>query len=244
MLPSQVAINEVQATRVLPAEAALKEYTNTVIQPLEADIQTLHRDRVIPTQADQAEFELNSLSPVRLAQENYKLRSQMPAEAALVREKYETERTNTISEFRSDNITPIAGVIGIQKANMEADIESKQKDVETKAYSLNNLLPVQVEVTQRQRDLTQEQIESERAKTMDTRTDGTTVVEGSVGKQKELYDEQIASFVKDANHKVAKMYLDGWITQKTMDEGTLPPSQLNQQNIDDVLQSVRTNNNL
>mgnify|MGYP000439303871 CR=1 FL=1 len=65
-----------------------------------------------------------------------------------------------------------------------------------------------------------------------------------MGKQKDLYDQQIDSFVKDAKHKTAKMYLDGWITQKTLDEGLNAPDQLTNTNIDAVLAALRTANSL
>ena len=69
-------------------------------------------------------------------------------------------------------------------------------------------------------------------------------MEGSVGKQKDLYDQQIDSFIKDAQHKTAKMYSDAWVTQKTLDEGLAPPTQFNEANINSVLAGVRGNNNL
>lgn len=94
-----------------------------------------------------------------------------------------------------------------------------------------------------QSDLVREQIEAARAQTLDTRTDGTTVV-GSIGKQKALYTQQIDSYKKDAEYKVGKMYLDGWITQKTIDEGLTAPSQLTNAQIDSILTKLRANLNL
>ena len=88
-----------------------------------------------------------------------------------------------------------------------------------------------------------EQKEAERSKTLNTRTDGTTIV-GSVGKQKDLYTQQIDSFIKDAKFKTAKMYLDGWITQKTLDEGLTAPSELTNTEINEVLVANRTANGL
>ena len=82
--------------------------------------------------------------------------------------------------------------------------------------------------------------EGNRAKTMDTRSDGTTPVAGMMGKQNELYDQQISSYKRSDEAKVAKMYLDSWITQKSMDEGLTPPSSLTDSNINAVLQSLRT----
>ena len=89
-----------------------------------------------------------------------------------------------------------------------------------------------------------EQRESERAKTLDTRIDGVTPVSGTVGKQKELYTQQIDSFDKDAKYKIAKIYLDGWITQKTLDEGLTAPTELQNTAINAVLSEIRDVNDL
>ncbi len=235
VMPSTVAMNQVQVDRILPAQAAIAEYQNQVLQPLEADLQRLQRDDVIPVAVDIEEFRRDNMLPVELAQQQFILNRRQPAEVNLITEQFETERANTM-ELRSDGLTPITGVIALQKRNLTVDAD-------TKDYVLASQLPRQVELVNRQINLTTEQGESERAKTLDTRTDGATV-EGSVGKQKDLYDQQIDSFIKDAAHKTAKMYLDGWITQKTLDEGLTAPTQLTNNEINDVLATVRTNNNL
>ena len=235
VMPSTVDMNKVQVDRILPAQAAITEYQNRVLQPLEADIQKLQRDRIIPTQADMADFQRDNIQPVELAQQQHILNKRQPAETLLINEQVETQRANTL-DTRTDNLTPITGVLGLQKRNLSVDADIKD-------YNLDNQLPRQVELLENQIDLTGEQYESERAKTLDVRSDGETV-EGSVGKQKDLYDQQIDSFIKDAAHKTAKMYLDSWITQKTLDEGLNAPTQLTNDEINDVLATVRTNNNL
>lgn len=145
----------------------------------------------------------------------------------LLDEQVEKERAQTI-DTRTDG-TKVSGLIGKQKESMVLDID-------TKTYALGNTLPMQLALISEQR-------EAERAKTLDTRTDGGVVV-GSVGKQKDLYTQQIDSFIKDAKYKTAKMYLDGWITQKTLDEGLLAPNELTNTNVDAVLASLRGTNNL
>jgi hypothetical protein len=235
VMPSTVAMNQVQVDRILPAQAAISEYQNRVLQPLEKDLQEIQRDRILPTQAGIEEFKLNSLLPVELGMQQHQLNKRMPAETTLINEQIETQRANTM-ETRQDGLTPISGVIALQKRNLTADAD-------TKDYVLANQLPRQVELVGQQIDLTGEQVESERAKTLDTRTDGATVV-GSVGKQKDLYTQQIDSFVKEAAHKTAKMYLDAWITQKTLDEGLNAPTELTNNEVNAVMNKVRTNNNL
>lgn len=235
VMPSTVAMNEVQVDRILPAQAAIAEFQHRVLQPLEEDIQKLQRDRVIPTQADLADFQRDSMQPVELAQQQFILNLKQPAEVKLLQEQIETQRANTL-DTRQDGLTPVSGVVGLQKRNLMSDADIKD-------YNLANQLPRQVELIGEQITLTTEQSEAERAKTLDTRSDGDPVV-GSVGKQKDLYTQQIDSFIKDAQHKTAKMYLDGFITQKTLDEGLPPPAELGQTNINAVLQGVRQNNSL
>jgi hypothetical protein len=89
-----------------------------------------------------------------------------------------------------------------------------------------------------------EQIEVQRAQTMNTRTDGVTTVVGSIGKQKDLYTQQIDSYKRDAEMKVAKLYSDAWITQKTLDEGLTAPTQFTNTEVNEVLIAIRAANTL
>ncbi len=101
------------------------------------------------------------------------------------------------------------------------------------AYTNANILPLQ-------KNLLQEQIEVQRAQTLDTRVDGATIT-GTLGKQKSLYTQQITSYKNDSELKATKIFSDAWITQKTIDEGVLAPSQFTNTNIDAVLTQIRTN---
>ena len=235
VMPSTVAMNQLHVDRILPAQAAIAEFQNLILQPLERDLQTLQRDRIIPTQADMEDFKRDSMQPIELAQQQHILNQRQPAETDLIREQLETQRANTL-DTRIDGLTPISGVVGLQKRNLISDADIKD-------YNLTNTLPTQVTLLGQQINLTSEQSESERAKTLDTRTDGQMVV-GSIGKQKELYNQQIDSFIKDAQHKTAKLYSDAWITQKTLDEGLTAPTQFTNIEVNEVLTAVRGNNNL
>lgn len=112
--------------------------------------------------------------------------------------------------------------------------ESLIKDVAIKSYQLSSTLVQQFK-------LLEEQTQVQRAQTLNTRVDG-TVVTGAVGKQKDLYTQQIDSYKKDARYKVGKMYLDAWITQKSLDEGLFAPDQLNNTNVNEVLANLRLDN--
>ncbi|RUA13024.1 MAG: hypothetical protein DSY83_12610, partial [Flavobacteriia bacterium] len=235
VMPSTVAMNQIQVDRILPAQAAIAEYQNKTLQRLEADIQTLQRDRIIPTQADIADFQRDSMQPVELAQQQHILNQRQPAETKLIQEQIETQRANTL-DTRQDGLTPVTGVVGLQKRNLVSDADIKD-------YNLANTLPTQLALLGEQIVLTTEQGEAERAKTLDSRSDGETV-EGSVGKQKDLYDQQIDSFIKEAQYKTGKMFLDSWITRKTLDIGVPVPSEFSETTVSNVFNNLRTNNSL
>lgn len=103
-------------------------------------------------------------------------------------------------------------------------------------FNVSQMLPQQLK-------LITEQTESQRAQTLDTRTDG-AVVKGSVGKQKELYSQQITSYQRDAEVKASKLFTDAWITQKTIDEGLNPPNGFTNASIDTILTKLKSNNGL
>jgi len=174
VLPSTVAINQVQSDRVLPAQAAITEFQRKILQPIEADVAKYNRDVTLPATTGIQKFQLEELMPLTKTQEQYKINNDLPLGSALMKEK----------------------------------------------------------------------IESARAQTLDTRTDGVTVVAGVMGKQKELYTQQIDSFKKDAKYKAAKMYLDVWITQKTLDDALLPPEQFQNTAVNEVMEEIRSENGL
>lgn len=103
-------------------------------------------------------------------------------------------------------------------------------------FTLNNMMPQQLV-------LLREQTEAQRANTSDTRTDGALVL-GSVGKQKELYSQQIVSYKRDSETKVAKLFTDAWITQKTIDEGLVAPEGFTNASLDQILAVLKSNNGL
>ncbi len=95
-----------------------------------------------------------------------------------------------------------------------------------------------------QKALIIEQTEVQRAQTMNTRLDNVTTVAGAIGKQKDLYTQQIASYIRDSELKAAKIFADAWITQKTLDEGLTAPTNFTNATVDIVLSKIRTNNSL
>lgn len=100
-------------------------------------------------------------------------------------------------------------------------------------YTLDNILPLQ-------KILVKEQGEVQRAQTLDNRSDNAVVV-GLVGQQKSLYKQQITSYKRDAETKIAKLFTDAWITNKTIDEGLLAPNGFTNASIDQVLSTLKGN---
>lgn len=104
-------------------------------------------------------------------------------------------------------------------------------------YNLDFMLPMQLKSVT-------EQTEAARAQTMDTRSDGITPIVGIIGKQKDLYAQQIISYKRDSETKVAKLFTDAWITMKTIDEGVLPPDGFTNVSLDSILSALKINNEL
>ena len=125
------------------------------------------------------------------------------------------------------------------------------------AYNLANLLPAQkdqllkntqlltneISLFPLKQTMLKEQGESQRAQTLDTRSDALPVA-GVLGKQVLLYSQQIVSYKRDGEMKAAKLFTDAWITMKTIDEGVLPPTGFTNASLDVVLTKIKFNNDL
>lgn len=91
-----------------------------------------------------------------------------------------------------------------------------------------------------QLNVIKEQAEAQRGQTSNTRMDGVTPIAGTLGKQRDLYEQQITSYKQDAKYKVTKLFSDVWMTQKTMDEGLIAPTQFQNAAVDSVVSNMRT----
>lgn len=128
-------------------------------------------------------------------------------------------------------------VTKMQLSGLDVDYCIKKAQKDAAVYQVTDILPAQ-------KTLLKEQGEAQRAQTMNTRSDGVTVV-GAMGKQKDLYTQQIDAYKKDAEYKAGKMYLDAWITQKSLDgDGIAIPNELKEPTINTVLNKIRLNNGL
>ena len=127
-------------------------------------------------------------------------------------------------------------IMPLQKGQLILQNSGLDLDNDTKSFTLTQILPTQ-------KTLLEEQVEVQRAQTMDTRTNG-VAIRGSVGKQKDLYTQQITSYQRDAEVKAAKLFTDAWITQKTIDEGLLPPGAFRNDSINVILRNIKANNDI
>lgn len=179
-------------------------------------------------------------------------KNQAVAQTALTNQ----QKTNLVAEAL--NIPKQGGLIDAQKANQEVQTDIGE-------YNLIHMLPVQKALAEEQKDgqevnnsiasynlstilpqqllLTKEQTEAARAQTMETRTDGSPV-RGSVGKQKDLYTQQITSYQRSSEINAAQMFKDAWIAHKSIDEGIDTPASFNATSVSQVLASIKTKNGL
>lgn len=138
---------------------------------------------------------------------------------------------------------------------MPAQLAGILKDTAVKDYQLSYVLPVQVagfELDNDGKDYTntyvlpanlaniKETAEATRAKTADTRLDSFPVA-GSTGRQSALLDQQRQSYIRADEAKVAKLYMDQWITKKSLDEGMTVPAALDDAHLTIVIEALRNN---
>lgn len=146
-------------------------------------------------------------------------------------------------QARKAEIEAVTARLGLETAKYQLVAARAQAEILEGQYVLTQLQianeVAKYDATYAQKDLLVEQLEGARAATRDTLSDGTTPVAGMMGKQKELYDEQIQSYIKDARYKGAKMFADAWIAQKTIDEGLTAPGAFTNATIQEVLESIR-----
>lgn len=262
----QARIAEIQATKALieleetkfNTQKALFEMQNSGGQYAltKMNIATENQKHfLMQAQTDGEVYRVRHLLPAELAIQQYQRMQVLPSSVAInqVQSARVLPAEAAIKEYINRELQPIEKRTAAYQIDVampiKTDIEEFQRDsllpvqLGQEQHKLNQLMPAQVTLLEKQIDLLAEQKEAERSKTLNIRTDGTTIV-GSVGKQKDLYTQQIDSFIKDAKFKTAKMYLDGWITQKTLDEGLTAPSELTNTEINEVLVANRTANGL
>lgn len=156
----------------------------------------------------------------------YNLENLLPAQLAMTNaQKLGQDKQNETANYTLINLLPKqVDLLGEQ-------IAGAVKDTETKTYTLDELMPVQ-------KLNLQEQAEAQRGQTMDTRSDGTTPIAGSIGKQNSLYAQQVVSYQKDSQLKAAKVITDTWITCRSIAEDFPLPKQFDYLSTDYATEKV------
>ena len=139
------------------------------------------------------------------------------------------------------NIQALTGLVNLAAARVQLAIAQAQVHINRANYCLTKL-KLATEDANFAYQL--ENMEAARAQTSDKRLMDSATVEGAVGKQKDLIDEQITSFKRNAETKLVELYTNAWVSQKTVDEGLLAPSEFQNSGVDRVLSALRANLNL
>jgi len=185
----------------------------------------------------------NALTEAQTTQVTYQTSTMLPAQ------KLGIDADTGVKQAQADQITyETASLMPAQKKKLDtedgiltyqlssfypAQVAGLTADNAGKTYTNQFILPAQL-------DSMREQIEGHRAKTLDTRTDGSPVA-GQMGAQTELYKEQVTSYKRDAETKAVKMMIDAWTTQKMIQEDLTAPSRLSNADIDTAFNQLRTN---
>ena len=270
---AQYCINKFNLENIMPAQKLLLE-AQVAGQLSENDKSRFELTNMLPKQAEglglandgrtiennTATYNLASILPKQAAmldaqkegqvvqndQGRYTLQYLLPAQ--LVKLGADTERVEadtSIAQYTLMNILPtqyqtakytLDFMLPLQKGLLDEQVNGQTIANDTATFNKDFTLPQQLQ-------LLREQTETQRAQTIDTRSEGQPIV-GYVGKQKDLYAQQIESYKRDAEIKAAKLVSDGWMTQKTIDEAALTPAAFQQNLVDDVLQRVKANNGL
>lgn len=157
---------------------------------------------------------------------DYNLATVLPSQVAMTNaQKIGQDKQNETANYTLINLLPK------QVDLLNEQIAGAVKDTETKTYNLTDIMPVQ-------KLSLQEQAEAQRGQTMNTRSDGTTPITGSIGKQNSLYAQQIVSYQKDSQLKAAKVFSDVWITCRSIEEGFPLPKQFDYLSTDYATEKV------
>lgn len=139
------------------------------------------------------------------------------------------------------NIQALTGLVNLAATRVQLAIAQAQVHINRANYCLTKL---KLATEDANFAYNMENMEAARAQTCDRRLTDSGTVEGAVGKQKDLIDEQITSFKRNAETKLVELYTNAWVSQKTVDEGLLAPSEFQNSGVDRVLSALRANLNL
>ena len=203
---SQFCTSEYELTNIMPRKLAMLNEQITG-QTISNNTATYNLSTMLPSQHN---LLLEQIEGQELQNQTagFNLHTMLPSQHDMLLEQIVGQTgKNAIDTYTLDSMLPQ------QLALLVAQTSSQVKQTEIHEYTLTNMMPTQWA-------LLKEQVESARAQTLDTRIDGTVIV-GTLGAQKGLHKQQVASYIQDGKAKVAKMYNDLWVTMITMNEDVL-----------------------
>ena len=232
---SQFCTSEYELTNIMPRKLAMLNEQITG-QTISNSTATYNLTTMLPSQHDMLLEQIEG-QDLQNQISGYNLTTMLPSQhTMLLRQITGQETANSIATYNLTTMLPqqyallvaqTAGQTGKnaidtytlnsmlpqQLALLVAQTEGQVAQTSIQEYTLTNMMPSQWA-------LLKEQIEAARAQTLDTRIDGTVIV-GTLGAQKGLHKQQVASYIQDGKAKVAKMYNDLWVTMITMNEDVL-----------------------
>lgn len=168
------------------------------------------------------------------------------SEYGLTTMKISSESMNyCLSKYNLENILPAQrGNILMDTSLKSSTNENVQNDTTIKSYTRSDILPSQKNLAVTQNLLVDAQKENVMNDTTIKQYTLSAVLPAQValtGKQGDLYTQQVISYERDVEAKIAKLFGDIWTVQKTMDEGLSVPGALNNSGVDAVFAALRNN---
>ena len=202
-LSSEFCISEFKLNSIMPKEAAMLDAQVTG-QLLSNDTATWNLSTMLPTQHVMLTRQITG-QEVSNDTASWNLSTMLPSQHTMVlRQISGQEISNNTASWN------LATMLPSQHDMLLAQIVGQGIGNEAATYNVDYTLPAQLNILL-------EQYEATRAQTMDTRSNGTTVV-GTLGAQRRLHNQQIESYIQDTRIKVTKMYNDLWITMISIND--------------------------
>jgi hypothetical protein len=226
---------QLQTAKIQNAAAKLEAMTTKANYAL-----TKLKLSILDTEYATGQYNLDNLLPSQLAQTNaqtsllsYDLTAVKPVEVANLNKQGTLLDSQKLGQDKQNDTAAynLSTILVKQAGLLDEQIAGAAKDTDTKTYNLTDIMPVQ-------KLSLQEQAEAQRGQTMNTRSDGTTPIAGSIGKQNELYAQQVVSYQKDSQLKAAKVFSDVWITCRSIEEGFPLPKQFDYLSTDYATEKV------
>lgn len=226
-LSSEFCLSEYELNNMMPAKLAMLNAQRTG-QLISNDTATWNLSTMLPSQHTMLLRQIDG-QIISNDTATWNLSTMLPSQHTMVlRQITGQEISNNTATWNLSTMLPS------QHAMLLAQIVGQGNANDASRYNVDFTLPAQLNILL-------EQYEATRAQTLDTRSNGVTVV-GTLGAQRRLHDQQIQSYIQDTRIKVSKMYNDLWITMITINDELIAtaPGELTGVTIANTLADLRT----